>query len=524
MMTTDETKQRVQGAAQPCAFVIFGASGDLTARKLIPALYNLSCQDLLPEGFVTVGFAVTPHTDETFRDGVRPWVKESPEVLLFRPRLWETFAPSLHYVTGDFESPEGYERLKERLDEMDREHNTAGNRIFYLATSPSFYGPIVARLQEHRLVTRRSEGENGWTRIVIEKPFGQDLASAAHLSDDVHQVFDERQVYRIDHYLGKETVQNILAFRFANSIIEPIWNQHYIDHVQITAAETLGVEHRGRYYDQAGVLREMFQNHLFQLLALVAMEPPVRYDGQTVRDRKVDVLRSIVPLMVADLESVAVRGQYGSGEINGLTVPGYREEPDVAPESHTETYAALKLEVDNWRWAGVPFFLRSGKRMPKKLTQIVIGFKRVPHLFFAQTDQDQIEPNTLTIRIQPDEGISLQMGAKSPGLEMHIRQMQMNFAYSSAFGEFPATAYETLLLDVMNGDPTLFNRDDTVALSWEILAPVLTTWQSAPHPDPFPNYAAGMWGPSAADALLARTGHVWKSDSGPAPFHLTEQG
>jgi len=521
-MTTDDTKLRVQGAGQPCAFVIFGASGDLTGRKLIPALYNLYCQDLLPPQFATIGFAVTPHTDETFREGARPWVKESPEVLLFRPRLWDAYAPSLHYVEGDFENPEGYERLGERLAELDREHGTAGNRIFYLATSPVFYGPIVMRLQKYDLVTRRSEGANGWTRIVIEKPFGQDFASAARLSDDVHQVFDERQVYRIDHYLGKETVQNILAFRFANSIIEPIWNQHYVDQVQITAAETLGVEHRGRYYDQAGALRDMFQNHLFQLLALVAMEPPVRYDGQTVRDRKADVLRSMVPLPPHDLASVAVRGQYGPGQINEKPVPGYREEPDVSPGSHTDTYAALKLEVDNWRWAGVPFFLRSGKRMPKKLTQIVIGFKRVPHLFFAQTDQDQIEPNSLTIRIQPDEGISLQMGAKSPGPEMHVRQMQMNFSYNSAFGEFPATAYETLLLDVMNGDPTLFNRDDTVALSWDILAPVLDAWQSPLPSESLPNYAAGTWGPAAADALLARSGHAWKGDSAPNPYYLTD--
>ncbi len=495
---------------QSCAFVIFGASGDLTGRKLIPALYNLSCQDLLPPDFATVGFAMTPLTDEQFRDRARPWVKESPEVLLFRSKLWESFAPSLHYVSADFESADGYARLKERLDEMDREHGTRGNRLFYLATSPTFYAPIVARLQEHGLVTPNAVGD-GWTRIVIEKPFGHDLGSSARLSESVHRVFDERQVYRIDHYLGKETVQNILAFRFANSIIEPIWSRHYVDYVQITAAETLGVEHRGGYYDRAGVLRDMFQNHLFQLMALVAMEPPVRYDGQNVRDRKADVLGSIVPLTAGNLADVAVRGQYGPGEIAGQPVPGYRDEPDVAPGSHTETFAALKLEVDNWRWAGVPFYLRSGKRMPRKLTEIVIGFKRVPHLFFPPTAQDRIEPNTLVIRIQPDEGISLQMGAKAPGPEMHVRPIQMNFSYSSAFGEFPATAYETLLLDVMNGDPTLFNRDDTVTLSWEILAPVLETWQSEPPADPFPNYAAGAWGPAAADALLAGSGHAWQN-------------
>ena len=493
----------------PCAFVIFGASGDLTARKLIPALYNLFCQDLLPEGFAVIGYAFTPMDEAEFRAKMQEWAKRSPEVLVFRQKLWDAFAPALHFVTGDFESAEGFGKLGERLAEVDAEHGCAGNRIFYLATAPTFFSPIVKGLAAHGLIERGGEGR--WARLIVEKPFGRDLASARALNTVVRGVVDEEQIYRIDHYLGKETVQNILAFRFANSIIEPIWNRQYIDHVQITAAETLGVEHRGRYYEESGVLRDMFQNHLFQLMALVAMDPPVRYHGQSVRDRKADVLRAAMPIDPARLSEAAIRGQYGPGAIDGVSVPGYRDDPNVAPDSNRETYAALKIGLDNWRWAGVPFYLRSGKRMPQKMTLISIEFKRVPHLFFRQTRQDQIEPNTLTIRIQPDEGISLKLGAKMPGSKMYIRQMQMTFSYSAAFGDFPATAYEMLLLDALEGDPTLFNRSDAVDLSWEILQPVLDTWESTPASPPFPNYAAGTWGPAEADDLLARDGRAWKN-------------
>ncbi len=496
---------------EPCAFVIFGASGDLTGRKLIPALYNLSCQDLLPAGFAVLGFAITPHDDDSFRDQMRQRVTTSAEVLLFRKKLWDEFAPSLHYLPADFESPGGYRELARRLREMDQEHGTGGNRLFYLATSPDFYEPIIRNLGEHGLVNRQG-GAGGWTRVIVEKPFGRDLQSARRLGGVVHDVFREDQVFRIDHYLGKETVQNILAFRFANAIIEPIWDRRYVDHVQITAAESLGVEHRGGYYDGAGCLRDMFQNHLLQLLALVAMDPPVRYGSQSVRDRKADVLRAILPIDAEGVAQVAVRGQYGPGEIGGAPVPGYRHEPDVAGDSQTETFAALKLMVDNWRWADVPFYLRSGKRMPKKRTEIAIQFKRVPHLFFHRTPQDQIEPNVLTIRIQPDEGISLKLGAKAPGPKMHMCQVQMSFSYSAALGEFPATAYETLLLDAMEGDPTLFNRSDAVELSWQVLGPVLEAWQPARPPTPLPDYAAGTWGPAAADALLARDGRAWRND------------
>jgi glucose-6-phosphate 1-dehydrogenase len=508
-------------AQDPCVLVIFGASGDLTGRKLIPGLYNLACQELLPARFAVVGFAITPLDNQSFRERMRERVRESPDVLAFRDRLWEEFAPALHYLSADFENPEGYRQLTNYLSELDVQQGISGNRLFYLATPPSCYGAIVRNLGAHGVVHQGSDS-GGWTRVIVEKPFGSDLEGAQRLNGVLHEVFKEDQIFRIDHYLGKETVQNILAFRFANSIIEPIWNRNYIDHVQITAAESLGVEHRGGYYEEAGCLRDMFQNHLLQLLALIAMEPPVRYDRQSVRDRKMDVLRAIVPIRPQQLDQVAVRGQYGPGELDGVALPAYRDEPGVAPGSVTETFAALKLMMDNWRWAGVPFYLRSGKRLARKLTMVSIEFKRVPHLFFPHTAHDQIEPNVLTIRLQPDEGISLKLGAKAPGPEMHIRQMQMDFSYADAFGEFPATAYETLLLDALQGDPTLFNRNDAVELSWQILQPVIETWQASPAAAPFPNYGAGGWGPTGADELLAHDGRKWRNTTALPRFYLTD--
>jgi glucose-6-phosphate 1-dehydrogenase len=494
---------------EPCSFIIFGASGDLTHRKLIPALYNLACDNLLPPEFQVYGFAITPMNDESFRKDMEEAVRNSKEASPFDPRVWHGFAKRLHYITADFEAPDGYKQLQEKITSYVKEKNIPDNRLYYLATSPTFYELIVSKLGEHGLVTPDYASGTQWTRIVVEKPFGHDLHSAQALNASIHKVFKEEQVYRIDHYLGKETVQNILAFRFANSIIEPIWNRRYIDHVQITAAETLGVEHRGAYYESAGCLRDMVQNHLFQLLSVICMEPPVRYEGTSLRDRKADVLRAVVPINPENLADIAVRGQYGPGFIAGQPVVGYRQEPGVNPQSNTETYVALKLFVDNWRWADVPFYLRSGKRLAAKCTEVVIQFKRVPHLFFQLSAEDQIEPNLLIIRIAPDEGIALRFEAKVPGPEMVLRSVQMNFSYSETFKVSPATAYETLLLDAMIGDTTLFNRADQVELSWAIIEPLLEVWSATRPFQPFPNYAAGTWGPAAADALIARDGRAW---------------
>lgn len=492
-------------------FVIFGASGDLTRRKLIPALYNLACANLLPPFFSVIGFAVTPMSDEAFRESMQEAIKTSTEANPFDEKVWSRFADRLFYITSDFTSTEGYQQLNAKIVELDQRNEMPLNVLYYLATPPSFYGDIVTKLGEHKLVSLNPQRADSWTRVIIEKPFGHDLDSAQKLNSTIHKVFKEEQIYRIDHYLGKETVQNLLAFRFANSIIEPIWNRRYVDHVQITATETLGVEHRGKYYEEAGCLRDMFQNHLLQLMSIVAMDAPIKYSGSSVRDRKADVLKAIVPINPENLTDTAIRGQYGPGVIDGASVRGYRQEENVDPESNTETFVAMKLFVDSWRWADVPFYLRSGKRMPRKVTEIIIQFKRVPHLFFHLTPEDQIEPNLIVMRIQPDEGISLRFGAKVPGPEMHIRQVQMNFSYAEAFKVEPATAYETLLLDAMEGDQTLFNRADAVETAWSVLEPLLDIWRATKPFQPFPNYASGTWGPSAADALLARDGRAWRN-------------
>jgi glucose-6-phosphate 1-dehydrogenase len=515
---TSQLSSLLRRPDETSAFVIFGASGDLTRRKLIPALYNLSCADLLPHDFQVIGFGLPGTDDDAFKQAMAQGVQESKEADTFSPKVWESFARGLHYITADFTSPEGYQQLRQYLEEVEGKNDRPRNRLFYLATPPSFYADIVARLGEHGLVSPNFKSGEGWTRIIIEKPFGRDYNSAIALNTSVHEVFKEEQVYRIDHYLGKETVQNIMAFRFANSIIEPIWNRRYIDHVQITAAETLGVEHRGKYYEEAGCLRDMFQNHLLQLLSIVCMDPPVRYGGTSVRDRKADVLKSIVPINPENLSDTAVRGQYGPGIIHDQSVPGYRQEEGVNPLSNTETYTALRLYVDNWRWADVPFYLRSGKRMPNKVTEIVIQFNRVPHLFFQLSPEDQMEPNLLIMRIAPDEGISLRFGAKVPGPEMHLRQVQMNFSYADAFKVAPATAYETLLLDAMIGDPTLFNRADQVEMAWRVLEPLIDIWSATRPFQPFPNYGAGTWGPSSADALLARDGRSWHNAPASTPM------
>lgn len=501
----------MQPPRETSIFVIFGASGDLTHRKLIPALYNLACAKMLPEAFHVVGFAVTPMDDEQFREEMRKAVQKSKEATEYREDVWNEFAQGLHYITADFEAPEGYQRLQNLINEIKTEHDVPDNRLYYLAIPPSFCRLVVEKLGAHNLVSPTDKQGEGWTRLIVEKPFGRDLASAQDLNAHIHKVFLEEQIYRIDHYLGKETVQNLMAFRFANSIIEPIWSRSYVDHVQITAAETLGVEHRGIYYEEAGCLRDMFQNHLLQTLAIIGMEPPVRYGGSSVRDRKADMLRSIVPINPEHLADIAVRGQYGAGKSEGVIVPGYREEKGVNPKSNVETFVGMKLFVDNWRWSEVPFYLRSGKRMHTKVTEIVIQFKRVPHMFFQLSPEDVMEPNQLIIRIAPDEGISLRFGAKVPGPSMRLRPVQMNFSYAETFNVQPATAYETLLLDAMEGDATLFNRNDAVELAWDVLEPLLEIWSATRPFNPFPNYAAGSWGPAAADQLMLKDGRSWRN-------------
>jgi glucose-6-phosphate 1-dehydrogenase len=502
-------RELLRRSQEPTIFIIFGASGDLTRRKLVPALYNLCCSNLLPEEFSIVGFAVTPMDDDSFREAMKEAVKESREANPYDDKVFTRFASRFRYITADFTSADGYKALGGIISELEQAANRCLNRLFYLATPPSFYADIVARLGENKLVTCCCGPNDAWTRVIVEKPFGYDLKSAEELNTAIHKVFDENEVYRIDHYLGKETVQNILAFRFANSIIEPIWNRRYVDHIQITAAETLGVEHRGAYYEGAGCLRDMFQNHLLQLMSIVAMDPPMKYSGSSVRDRKADVLRSILPINPENLGGTAVRGQYAPGTVEERGVPGYRQEDGVRADSNTETFVALKLFVDSWRWADVPFYLRSGKRMARKVTEILVQFKRVPHLFFHLGPEDQIEPNYIVMRIQPDEGIALRFGAKVPGPEMHIRQVQMNFSYTEAFQVQPATAYETLLLDAMLGDPTLFNRSDAVETSWSVLEPLIDIWHATKPFQPFPNYASGTWGPATADQMLAKDGRSW---------------
>jgi glucose-6-phosphate 1-dehydrogenase len=486
---------------EPCAVVIFGASGDLTKRKLVPALYRLSQERLLPAEFAVVGISRTPMSDDDFRGKMKEAVATFPEKKAVDDQTWNSFAAGIFYLPGDIAKPETYAQLRELLERIDPQRGTAGNRVFYLSTAPEQYAEAIRQLGAANL----SRPAKGWTRIVIEKPFGSSLATANQLNKELADAFDEDQVYRIDHYLGKETVQNLMVFRFANGIFEPIWNRQYIDHVQITNAETIGVEGRGAYYENAGVVRDMIQNHVFQILALVAMEPPASLAANSVRDEKIkamEVVRPINPL------TEAVQGQYGPGSVRGQAVPGYREEPGVSPRSSTETYAALKLQFDNWRWAGVPFYIRSGKRLPKRVTEIAIQFKEAPHLLFAQVSAQQLEPNVLVIKVQPDEGITLRIGAKIPGQTTRIRWVNMDFRYGSSFGFASPEAYERLLHDCMLGDSTLYARRDMTERGWEIVTPLLEAWQYS-TPD-FPNYEAGSWGPEAADTFIERDGRHWR--------------
>jgi glucose-6-phosphate 1-dehydrogenase len=496
---------RFERRVPPCAIVIFGANGDLTRRKLVPALYSLALERRLPPGFAVVGTSRTPLSDAQFRDKMRAALAEFVAGPLDE-EVWKFFANALFYVAGDTGDPDLYRRIASKLAEIEPHFETAGNAIFYLSLQPSQYETAVAGLGAAGL----AQG-NGWRRLVIEKPFGHDLASARALDRGIARVFPESSVYRIDHYLGKETVQNIFAFRFANGIFEPIWNRRYVSQVQIAAAESIGVEGRGAYYEEAGALRDMIQNHLLQLMSTIAMEPPAVYEANAVRDERAKLLRSVRIMKPEDVENAAVAGQYGPARIGGAAVPGFREEPGVRPDSSTVTYAALTLFVDNWRWAGVPFYLRTGKRMPRQVTDIAIHFHAAPHEPFAGAvpGGSRVEADLLIVRIQPEEGLSLRFVSKQPGAGMRLRPVSMDFDYGASFGAREPSAYETLLLDAMLGDSTLYIRQDAVEASWAIVEPVLNAWADA-RPA-FPNYAAGTWGPEASDAMLARRSHNWRN-------------
>jgi glucose-6-phosphate 1-dehydrogenase len=496
---------RLESAAEPCAFVIFGASGDLTKRKLVPALYRLTQQRLLPAECAIVGMSRSPLGHDEFRRRLKEAVAAFSEAKQVDEAVWESFARGIFYVPGNINDPDAYRRMSEFLDQVDRERGTAGNRVFYLSVAPEHYGEAIRRLGAAGMARPK---DKGWTRAVIEKPFGTDLATAIELNDDVARVFDEDQVYRIDHYLGKETVQNLMVFRFANGIFEPIWNRQYIDHVQLTNAESIGIEGRGAYYETAGVVRDMIQNHVFQVLSLVAMEPPASPAANSVRDEKIKAMQAVRAIPVDRVDEFAVRGQYGPGSVEGSPVSGYRQEPNVHPESAIETYAAIKLYFDSWRWAGVPFYIRSGKRLPKRVTEIAIQFKEAPHLLFGNALEQRIEPNVLVIRIQPDEGITLRIGAKVPGQITRIRWVNMDFRYGASFGASSPEAYERLLLDCIMGNPTLYARRDMTERGWEIVMPILEAWRNSRVA--FPNYESGTWGPQAADELIEKDGRRWR--------------
>lgn len=499
-----EGHQAKEQSPEPQTLVIFGATGDLTHRKLIPALYCLGTVGLLPEKMAIVGFGRSDRKDAEFREGLRQAVQESG--IHLQTREWESFAHRITYCRGGYDDQASFERLAKDLARIGEETGAEDRRLFYLATPPNIYADVVHNLGLARL--NKPEKQDGWVRLIVEKPFGHDLATAQRLDHCIHQVFDESQVYRIDHYLGKETVQNIFVLRFVNGIFEPIWNRNYVDHVQITAAEAIGVEGRGGYYEEAGAVRDMLQSHLLQLLTLTAMEPPSAFTAGKVRDEKVKVLDSLRFPDPSDIAPSVVRGQYTRGMSEGRRVPGYQDEPDVPPRSTTETFIAAKLVVDNWRWAGVPFYLRTGKRMPKRVSEIAIEFRRAPHPFLPGGTRREARRNVLVIRIQPDDGLALRLDVKVPGPNMRVRPVDMSFLYREAFGGDSPDAYQRLLLDAMRGDSTLFARTDEVEAAWTLINPLLKGDLAATPPPP---YAAGSWGPEAADDLLARDGHRWRT-------------
>jgi glucose-6-phosphate 1-dehydrogenase len=505
MATETEEHGRV---ADRCIMVIFGASGDLTTRMLLPALYNLARGNLLPREFAIIGFAKDEFTDQSYKELVRKSIKEyagAPD----NCELCDWLADNSTYIQGDFKNADDFAKLKGKIAELDAQHHTQGNVFYYLATLPQFFAEVIHQLAGQGLTTE----ENGsWRRVIIEKPFGSDLESARALNKDIGQVIKESQTYRIDHYLGKETVQNILIFRFANGIFEPIWNRRYIDHIQITVSESLGVERRGGYYEHAGALRDMIPNHILQLVSLTAMEPPISFQADAVRDEQAKVLHAIQPIAPEDVLTRAVRGQYGPGQEGTEMVAGYRSEPLVDPNSNAETFVALKLVMDSWRWAGVPFYIRTGKRLPKRVTEIVIQFRRAPFVLFRDTPVEKLTPNLLVMHIQPDEGISIKFGAKIPGAHVRVGGVTMDFNYADYFGAEPSTGYERLLYDCMIGDATLFQRADMVEAGWSAVEPVLDVWKALPARS-FPNYAAGTWGPKEADDLMKRDGRSWLTDT-----------
>ncbi|MBX7105410.1 MAG: glucose-6-phosphate dehydrogenase [Gemmataceae bacterium] len=487
----------------PTVLIIFGAGGDLTWRKLIPALYHLQRDEWLDERFAVLCIDRKPLTIEEYHDAIFKGAQKSSRSGPITQENWERFAAHIFRRQGDLTAPQVYQEIKQFCDEKAGEWKTKVQRVFYLAVAPTLIQPIC-----DQLAAAGFQNDREGTRIVIEKPFGRDLESARALNRMVTRDFEESQVYRIDHYLGKETVQNILAFRFANSLFEPVWNRRYIDHVQLTVGEDIGVEHRGGYYEQAGALRDMLQNHLLQLLGLVAMEPLLSFDADEIRNKKVDALKAIRPVTADEVDKYFIRGQYGSGWFRGEKVPGYRAEANVSPQSNIETFVAGKFFLDNWRWQDVPFYFRTGKRLPARVSEVVLRFRPVPHLSFPATAVRDLRPNLLTIRIQPDEGITLRFQAKQPGQMLRLKPVEMHFDYSEAFSGEQPEAYETLLLDAMQGDAGLFMRADQVETAWKLVDPILENWESAP-PDDFPNYAAGTWGPEAATMLLANDGRHW---------------